>query len=79
MVDKDGNIYTWKTSGGIYCNGYADEVELKATVKAHNEFRGAKQTELTRCKAKYIIYKSENAERRAKELENLGDAVYEIR
>lgn len=44
IVDTDGNIYTWKTSGGI-----AEETtEIVGTVKAHNEYRGTKQTELTR-------------------------------
>ena len=44
IVDIDGNIYTWKTSGGI-----AEETtEIVGTVKAHNEYRGTKQTELTR-------------------------------
>lgn len=48
IVDTDGNIYTWKTSGGI-----AEETtEIVGTVKAHNEYRGTKQTELTRCRAK---------------------------
>ena len=44
IVDTDGNIYTWKTSGGI-----ADGTEtIVGTVKAHNEYRNVKQTELTR-------------------------------
>ena len=44
IVDTDGNVYTWKTSGGI-----ADGTEtIIGTVKAHNEYRGTKQTELTR-------------------------------
>lgn len=44
IIDTDGNIYTWKTSGGI-----ADGTEtIVGTVKAHNEYRDIKQTELTR-------------------------------
>ena len=44
IVDTDGNIYTWKTSGGI-----ADGTEtIIGTVKAHNKYRDVKQTELTR-------------------------------
>ena len=47
FVGEDGNTYTWK-SGTVL----PDKVStLKGTVKAHNEFRGVKQTELTRCKA----------------------------
>ena len=48
IVDANGNIYTWKTSGGI-----ADETKvITGTVKSHKEYRGIKQTELTRCRAK---------------------------
>lgn len=48
IVDEEGNIYTWKTTGGI-----PEEVTvIKGTVKAHNEYRGIKQTELTRCRCK---------------------------
>ena len=46
IVDTCGNVLTWKTSVMV-----PDEVKtLKGTVKAHNEYRGIKQTELTRCK-----------------------------
>lgn len=47
IVDDAGNVFTWKTSK------YPDFENfniLKGTVKAHNEFRNEKQTELTRCK-----------------------------
>ena len=46
IVDVDGNVYTWKISKAI------DEKAKKiiGTVKAHNEYNGIKQTELTRCK-----------------------------
>ncbi|MCC8157279.1 MAG: hypothetical protein LIO54_08390 [Oscillospiraceae bacterium] len=47
IEDKAGNIFTWKTSSWI-----PDDVKsIKGTVKEHKEYRGAKQTELTRCKA----------------------------
>jgi len=46
ITDKDGNIYTWKTGNGIP----DDVVSIKGTVKEHKEYRGVKQTELTRCK-----------------------------
>lgn len=48
FVDNDGNIFTWKTSK--YFDEDAILKELTGTVKAHNVFRDAKQTELTRCK-----------------------------
>lgn len=46
IVDTNGNVYTWKTSKWL-----EDEVtKIKGTVKEHKEYRGVKQTELTRCK-----------------------------
>lgn len=45
FVGKDGNVYLWKTGKSL------EEVKsVKGTVKAHKEFRGVRQTELTRCK-----------------------------
>lgn len=49
IIGQDGNTYTWKTGKEI------DEEQaightITGTVKAHTEFRGVKQTELTRCK-----------------------------
>lgn len=48
FADADGNIFLWKTQK------YIDEddkiARLVGTVKAHDEFRGVKQTHLTRCK-----------------------------
>jgi hypothetical protein len=47
--DSDGNILTWFASGGkSYEKG--GKVNLKATVKAHDEFKGVKQTVITRAK-----------------------------
>lgn len=46
MVDELGNIYVWKS--GKYIED-AEKITIKGTVKAHSEFRGEKQTELTRC------------------------------
>lgn len=46
FVDKAGNIYIWKTSNNVE----GETVSLKGTVKAHSDFNGVKQTELTRCK-----------------------------
>lgn len=46
MVDADGNVYTWKTGKSV-ANKKAIVI---GTVKEHKEFRGTKQTELTRCK-----------------------------
>lgn len=46
ITGKDGNIFTWKSSRYL-CS---DVKVLKGTVKEHKEFRGVKQTELTRCR-----------------------------
>lgn len=46
FTTDDGNIFTWKT-GKAVDDG---KVVLKGTIKAHTEFNGEKQTELTRCK-----------------------------
>ena len=47
VVDTNGNVYTWKTSNFVE----EEKVKkVKGTVKNHNEYRGIKQTEITRCK-----------------------------
>lgn len=48
MTTEDGNILIWKT--GKWFGDDFDVTTITGTVKAHNEFRGVKQTELTRCK-----------------------------
>lgn len=46
FVDNNNNIYTWKTSKVLN-----DDIKgLTGTIKAHNDYKGIKQTELTRCK-----------------------------
>lgn len=47
FTSDNGSVFTWKT-GNFIENGAV--ISIKGTVKAHNEFRGVKQTELTRCK-----------------------------
>lgn len=46
MHDEEGNEYKWSTSCW-YKEG--EDVEFKATVKAHDSYRGHRQTVLTRC------------------------------
>lgn len=48
LVDREGREATWKTSSlvGDWCVGKT----IKGTVKELKEFRGIKQTELTRCR-----------------------------
>lgn len=53
IVDTNGNIFTWKTSkwlGDDESLAPGTRISLKGTVKNHSEFRGVKQTELTRCR-----------------------------
>lgn len=45
--DSDGNIYIWKTSS-FFDAEEGTEINIRATVKEHSEFRGAKQTVITR-------------------------------
>ena len=46
--DVNGNILVWKTGS---CGSFeSDKLHLKGTVKEHDEYRGVKQTVLTRCK-----------------------------
>jgi hypothetical protein len=47
IVDYSGNVFTWKTSS--FPDFDKSEI-ITGTIKAHNEFRDCKQTELTRCK-----------------------------
>ena len=48
IIDENDNVYTWKTGKGLSNKAMV----LIGTVKEHKEFRGIKQTELTRCKVK---------------------------
>lgn len=52
IIGKDGNVYIWKTSKELDTD--ADQITLKGSVKDHREFRGVKQTEVTRCRVQGI-------------------------
>lgn len=47
--DNQGHQFIWKTGSYVEVQE-GDEVTLKGTIKAHSEYKGIKQTELTRCK-----------------------------
>jgi hypothetical protein len=48
MVDDEGRTFKWvKTSAGMVDKG--DKLVLTGTVKAHEDYKGTKQTVLTRC------------------------------
>lgn len=48
MEDESGNVYVWITKAKNYPEGKV--VTLRGTVKEHKEYKGTKQTVLTRCK-----------------------------
>lgn len=47
--DNQGHQFIWKTGSYVEVQE-GDEVTLRGTIKAHSEYKGIKQTELTRCK-----------------------------
>ena len=49
MTSEEGNEFVWKTSKWLNTEL---EYEFTATVKGHEEFRGVKQTEITRARTK---------------------------
>lgn len=53
FVDNDNNIYVWKTANWLDLEKET-KVILKGTVKDHNEYKGEKQTVLTRCKVEVV-------------------------
>jgi hypothetical protein len=50
FVDGAGNVLTWFASSNQYIEPGETVVIQKATVKAHNSYRGINETVLTRCK-----------------------------
>lgn len=49
--DPDGNTLVWKTSSNSLPElDEGDKVQIKGTIKEHNEYKDEKQTVLTRCK-----------------------------
>lgn len=64
LADNDGNIFVWKTTNLIElwdedAEKYVEaeigsKVAMRATVKEHGEYKGTKQTVLTRCKIQAI-------------------------
>lgn len=47
--DGDGNVFIWKTGKCIEAD-YGTLIKFRATIKDHSEYKGVKQTVLTRCK-----------------------------
>lgn len=50
IILEDGSILTWKTNNGLYLDRNEKFDKICFTVKEHKEYKGEKQTEVTRCK-----------------------------
>lgn len=50
---EDGVVLIWKSSNGLYLEDGEDFDKISFTIKGHNEYKGEKQTEVTRCKVTY--------------------------
>lgn len=63
MSDNDGNQFVWFGSkvlingDGVHADT-GDVVKIKGTVKCHKEYKGIKQTQLTRCSLLEIVKKA---------------------
>ena len=51
--DDQGNVYTWKTGNFINAD-YGTKMMLTGTIKEHGEYKGIKQTVMTRCKVQEV-------------------------
>lgn len=51
IIDSCGNVFIWRTSK--YIDTDKALAKIAGTIKSHEEYRGIKQTELTRCKFEY--------------------------
>ena len=47
---EDESVLTWKTSNSLYLEENEQFDKISFTVKEHKEYKGEKQTEVTRCK-----------------------------
>ena len=57
FCDSDGNAIVWKSCRGCANLGAAGQhVVLTGTVKAHNIWKGIRETVLTRCVVKVVEY-----------------------
>lgn len=53
FTDAEGHHFIWKTASwpdALTKVNEGDSIVLKGTIKEHNEYKGCKQTVLTRCK-----------------------------
>lgn len=52
ITDTAGNVFTWSTGNYIDLDNATVKM-IRGKVRNHSEYRGVKQTELTRCKVEY--------------------------
>lgn len=90
MRDSDDNVIVWKSTSimgfdikegiGFYSIKEGDAIRITGKVKSHDEYKGTKQTTLTRCKYELISKaptKEEVEEQKRKEqLESLNDGDF---
>lgn len=50
IVLEDNTVLTWKTNNGLYLDRDEEFDKITFTVKEHKDYKGEKQTEITRCK-----------------------------
>jgi hypothetical protein len=60
MEDDNYNTFVWFTTNNVIDEG--ETLKIKGTVKEHKEYRGVKQTVLTRCKVLETIEEEANAD-----------------
>lgn len=93
MKDSEGNVYVWKTTSALIiysqdgdmdnvtCIRKGDTMIISGTVKEHSEYKGEKQTVLTRCKFSLVARKQNEQETKAKAQKSSlaeGDFVWEM-
>jgi len=54
MRDGAGNLFVWKTGSTSATPG--DRLDVRGTVKKHDDYRGEAQTVLSRCSAALVVY-----------------------
>lgn len=90
MEDDQGNVYVWKTTTTLVfgyddhhldCIRKGDKMTISGTVKEHSEFKGVKQTILTRCKFALVAHKpDEIVLKREQQMQSLeeGDLIWKM-
>ena len=53
IIDTEGHVFMWASSTGIRDDEDLEVTSITGTIKAHEEYKGVKQTWLTRCRVTY--------------------------